>query len=170
MLRIVGIQRPCGGQTDCGSLDALTQLMRHEPFYNSGVYSNDELGLALGWTGFSAGPARSWPYWSQDRTLGLILSGELFPSGGESGEAVSQGHRGGIPILLLIRGEVCSPASAADEEAGSGESCRVLLVRLRASGSQSVFRRRTAAAWFQLGDLLSEWRRPEELLQVAGVG
>ncbi|MGO9138319.1 MAG: hypothetical protein ACLQBC_11700 [Syntrophales bacterium] len=59
-------------------LDAMMDCMMHEPFYNSGAYINDQLGIYVGWICHHNSFADCMPIFNEKKDLVLIFSGENF--------------------------------------------------------------------------------------------
>ncbi len=75
------------------AIDAMVQCVRHEPFYTSGTYTNEAMGLWIGWTSLGGSFADCLPIWNEQKNICLIFSGEVFPDGQETGFLKSKGHR-----------------------------------------------------------------------------
>jgi asparagine synthase (glutamine-hydrolysing) len=56
----------------------MIQSMMHELFYNSGLYTNNQLCLWIGWTCLEGSFADCMPIWNENRDIGLIFTGEDF--------------------------------------------------------------------------------------------
>jgi asparagine synthase (glutamine-hydrolysing) len=54
--------------------------MMHEPFYVSGTYANEDMGLCVGWVSHAGSFSACMPLWNERRDVGLIFSGEDFMS------------------------------------------------------------------------------------------
>ncbi len=75
---IVGIvsQRPF---EECQSLvKAMVSPMKHESFYDSGVYSVPEIGIYAGWVAHENSFGAGQPFFNERRDVVLLLSGECF--------------------------------------------------------------------------------------------
>ncbi len=95
----------------------MVRLMLHEPFYNSGFYTNDSLGLYSAWTAHRGSFSDFSPVWNHAKDVCLIFSGEDFTRGrkpeepasynGQSrgGYLVREYERKGPEFLLEINGE-----------------------------------------------------------------
>ena len=87
---------------------ALEQMLRcilHEPFYRSGVYINDQLGVWLGWTCHEGSFADCHPVVNERGDIVLLFSGEHFADGCESArDLVSLYERHGLQFLEQLNG------------------------------------------------------------------
>jgi len=75
---IVGIisQRP---PEECQRLvKSMSNIMEHESFYDSGVYSVPELGIYAGWVAHEDSLAAGQPFFNEERDVVLLFSGECF--------------------------------------------------------------------------------------------
>ncbi len=52
--------------------------MLHEPFYVSGTYANEDVGLCVGWVSHGGSFSDCMPLWNERRDVCLIFSGEDF--------------------------------------------------------------------------------------------
>ncbi len=59
-------------------LDSMVRCMLHESFYDSGTFINEQLGLAIGWISQVGSFSAGMPVWSDDKTVCLIFSGEIY--------------------------------------------------------------------------------------------
>lgn len=73
---IVGIIRKGLENENAVMLDQMVQSMMHEPFYNSKTYSNDSLGIHVGWVGHTGSFSDRMPVWNRTRDICLMFSGE----------------------------------------------------------------------------------------------
>ena len=63
-----------GPQEECqGALKAMLGAMWSEPFYTSGTYINQLLGLYCGWVGHKGFIAEDMPLWNEGRSVALFL-------------------------------------------------------------------------------------------------
>src|SRR5438132_6187639 len=75
---IVGIisRRP---PEECQSLvKSMASSMEHEPFYHSGTYSVPEMSIYAGWTVHENSRSTGQPFFSEQRDIALLFSGECF--------------------------------------------------------------------------------------------
>jgi asparagine synthase (glutamine-hydrolysing) len=73
-------------------LQVMINCMMHEPFYHSGTYNNDQLGLYIGWTCHRNSFADCMPVYNEKRDLVLIFSGENFPDQDLISRLIKQDH------------------------------------------------------------------------------
>ena len=90
---IAGIIGIGPGKAPLGRVEEMVQCMRHEPFYTSGIYGNDALGLRVGWVCHPGSFADCLPVWNETRDICLIFSGELFPEKQQLDDLNGKGHR-----------------------------------------------------------------------------
>jgi asparagine synthase (glutamine-hydrolysing) len=67
-------------------VEAMLQAMTYEPFYSTGVYSNEQLGVYAGWVVHPNSFSDCMPVRSADGRTVLLLDGEVFNSTDQSGE------------------------------------------------------------------------------------
>ena len=63
---------------NASALTLMVKCMMHEPFYVSGTYINEELGLWLGWANQEGSFADCLPIWNEKGDICLLFSGEDF--------------------------------------------------------------------------------------------
>src|SRR5205823_3191547 len=69
-----------------GDLGLMVDVMRHERQYSSGSYTDDELGIAVGWVSHPDSFADCMPVVSHNRETVLIFTGETYlPCSGQCG-------------------------------------------------------------------------------------
>jgi asparagine synthase (glutamine-hydrolysing) len=73
-------------------VDSMLQEMMHEPFYLSGKYINEQMGLSVGWTCFRGDVSDCQPIWNERRDVVLIFSGEHYGEKQEIEALRSKGH------------------------------------------------------------------------------
>jgi asparagine synthase (glutamine-hydrolysing) len=86
---VIGLKRSKEAET---LVDEMLQAMSHEPFYKTGKYINDELGLCVGWVVHPDSFSDCMPVRSNDGNTTIILSGEIFTSDERSQVLRSSGH------------------------------------------------------------------------------
>jgi asparagine synthase (glutamine-hydrolysing) len=86
---IVGKSPPNDNSAD---LHVMVERMMHEPFYKSGTYVQEELGLYLGWTCFDD-PEVVLPIWNEQRNICLIFSGEQYSDSHVAAQLSARGHQ-----------------------------------------------------------------------------
>jgi asparagine synthase (glutamine-hydrolysing) len=69
--------------------------MMHEPFYTDGTYSNEELGLWLGWANQEGCFSDCLPIWNEKKDICLLFSGEDFADQAEIDALRMRGHEFG---------------------------------------------------------------------------
>lgn len=70
----------------------MTNSMMHETFYKAGTYSNDELGLYVGWVCQEKSFSDCMPVFNERRDLVLIFTGENFVDKRVTDELKNHGH------------------------------------------------------------------------------
>src|ERR1051325_9771048 len=75
---IVGILSKIPDRETPARLQRMLQSMLHEQFYSSGCYSNENLGIAVGWTSHPKSFTTGLPFWNETREVCLIIAGEEF--------------------------------------------------------------------------------------------
>ncbi len=66
--------------------------MMHEPYYNSGTYINERLGLWIGWIAHEGSFSDGMPIWNETKDVCLIFSGEDFTDLSEIEALKARGH------------------------------------------------------------------------------
>lgn len=70
----------------------MVSSLMHERFYTSGVWSDENAGVYLGWAERENSFACKKPVWNERGNLALFFSGEEFPEPGASRRLEEQGH------------------------------------------------------------------------------
>ena len=70
----------------------MVKCMMHEPFYNSGTYSNGRLGLWVGWVSYEKSFSDCMPVWNETKDVCIIFSGEDFTDQAEIKNLKAKGH------------------------------------------------------------------------------
>lgn len=70
----------------------MLQSMLHEQFYSSGCYSNENLGIAVGWTSHPKSFTTGLPFWNETREVCLIIAGEEFSDQADIDGLKGRGH------------------------------------------------------------------------------
>src|SRR5256885_1634514 len=89
---IVGIvsSRP---PRECQNLvESMANTLRHESFYDSGVYSAPEIGIYAGWVAHESSFCARQPFFNERRDVVLLFSGECFADGGTRSGLRQKGH------------------------------------------------------------------------------
>jgi len=60
----------------------MVQALRHEPFYRTGTWIDESLGIYVGWVVRRNSFSDGMPLWSEACDVGLVFSGEEFPAPG----------------------------------------------------------------------------------------
>jgi len=93
---IVGIISKYRPSAECGLLvQSMVKHMMHEPFYTDGTYSNEELGLWLGWANQEGCFSDCLPIWNEKKDICLLFSGEDFADQAEIDALRMRGHEFG---------------------------------------------------------------------------
>lgn len=75
---ICGIITKKRGEGNQSHLQFMLDSMLHEPFYRSGSYSNDGLGIYAGWVCHEGSFSDCMPVWNEKKTVILLFFGENF--------------------------------------------------------------------------------------------
>jgi asparagine synthase (glutamine-hydrolysing) len=73
-------------------LQQMVKSVVHELFYTSGTYSNEELGIWIGWTNLKGSFSDCMPVWNEKRDICLIFSGEDYRDADEIAQIRRRGH------------------------------------------------------------------------------
>jgi asparagine synthase (glutamine-hydrolysing) len=71
---------------------SMVSSMKHECFYDSGVYSVPEMGIYAGWVAHENSFAAGQPFFNEPRDIVLLFSGECFVNSGTRSELRQKGH------------------------------------------------------------------------------
>jgi asparagine synthase (glutamine-hydrolysing) len=74
------------------ALNSMLECMLHEPFYRSGVLSEDALGVCAGWICHENSFSDCMPVWNEARDVALLFSGEEFTEPAERSKLKQTGH------------------------------------------------------------------------------
>jgi asparagine synthase (glutamine-hydrolysing) len=74
------------------ALTLMVKCMMHEPFYVSGTYINEDLGLWIGWANHEGSFADCLPIWNEEKDICLLFSGENFSDKPEIDELKTRRH------------------------------------------------------------------------------
>ncbi len=74
---------------------AMAGSMSHESSssYSSGVYSNESLGVCIGWTSLGGSFSDCMPIWNEQKDICLFLTGEVFADSEELSGLRRDGHQ-----------------------------------------------------------------------------
>lgn len=75
---IVGIISKASEDESKNNLRLMLKSMLYEPFYNSGVYSNEQMGLYVGWVCHQGSFSDCMPVWNEKKDVLLIYFGENY--------------------------------------------------------------------------------------------
>jgi asparagine synthase (glutamine-hydrolysing) len=89
---IVGIIAKKPAAENQAALGAMLKCMVHESFYVSGSWSDEKLGLWIGWTGLKDSFSDCMPVWNESRDICLIFSGEDFADQQDVDALRAKGH------------------------------------------------------------------------------
>jgi asparagine synthase (glutamine-hydrolysing) len=90
---IVGLIANDTVKKDPAALGLMLKCMLHEPFYTSGTYVHEGLGLHIGWVNRHGSFSDCMPVWNETNDICLIFYGENFPEKELTGRLKSQGHK-----------------------------------------------------------------------------
>jgi asparagine synthase (glutamine-hydrolysing) len=92
---IAGIIRKGSQEESKLALTLMVKCMMHEPFYVSGTYIDEELGLWVGWANHQGAFADCLPVWNEKRDICLLFSGEDFSDRADIDALRMHGHEFG---------------------------------------------------------------------------
>ncbi len=75
---IVGIISQTAPEACSATLSEMVREMHHEPFYRSGTFTHEGLGLYAGWVCHKGSFADCMPVWNENKDILMIFSGENF--------------------------------------------------------------------------------------------
>jgi asparagine synthase (glutamine-hydrolysing) len=85
------------GGGDSGKKEAMLHRMAgcllHEPFYESGTFVNQAMGIHAGWVGLKGSFSDCLPVWNEAKDICLIFAGEHFADHDEIVALQGRGHR-----------------------------------------------------------------------------
>jgi len=70
----------------------MIKRMMHEPFYTSGTYACERLGLWAGWVSQVGSFSDCMPVWNEERNICLVFSGEEYTDRTEIDNLRAKGH------------------------------------------------------------------------------
>jgi asparagine synthase (glutamine-hydrolysing) len=79
-------------EENTSALYQMVKCMAYQPFYNSGSYVNEQLGLWIGWVGHAGSFSDCMPVWNETNEICLIFSGEDFMDPQEIECLKARGH------------------------------------------------------------------------------
>ncbi len=89
---IIGID---GARKGASLLQPMISCMMHEPFYTSGRYVNEEIGLQLGWVSLKEAFSAEMPVWNEKKDVAVIFCGEDFTDPDEIAGLKNRAHEWG---------------------------------------------------------------------------
>ena len=90
---ILGIIQSEFREQSTSLLRLMTATMMHEPHYACGEYTNESLGLSVGWVAHAGSFADCLPAWNETNDICLFFSGEDFTDTAEIERLRVNGHR-----------------------------------------------------------------------------
>ncbi len=75
---IAGLLTHSRNPENLSTVETMIESMKHESFYRSGVYSDEDAGVHVGWTAMEEGSCPTQPVSNEDGQIVLFLSGECF--------------------------------------------------------------------------------------------
>lgn len=73
-------------------IEAMVKCTLHEPFYASGIFRDEPLGLSAAWVCHKGSFSDGLPVWNENKDIGLLFSGEDVSAEAEVGPLRSRGH------------------------------------------------------------------------------
>jgi asparagine synthase (glutamine-hydrolysing) len=73
----------------------MVKCLKHEPFYEDGTYTNEELGLWSGWACHQGAFEDCLPIWNEKKDICLLFSGEDFTDQADNDALRMRGHEFG---------------------------------------------------------------------------
>lgn len=89
---IAGIIGTASAKDRASKLTEMVSRMMHESFYSSSTYSDEHLGISLGWVGHAGSFTDCMPVWNETRDICLMFSGEEFTDLAELDLLKARGH------------------------------------------------------------------------------
>ena len=90
---IVGIIGAGQHDGNAALLREMIQCKMHEPFYISGTYVNERIGLWIGWVDHDRSFSNCNPIWNETKDICMIFSGEDFTDVAEISHLANRGHK-----------------------------------------------------------------------------
>src|SRR5262245_36226112 len=79
---IVGILSSARPEDAARAVRTMLNSIRHEPFYTSGIYGSDELGVYVGWASHREAFDDNMPLFNPQQKIVLIFSGQEYSGEG----------------------------------------------------------------------------------------
>lgn len=89
---IVGIIGSGYPEENMSVLRHMMRCMMHEPSYNLGTYTNEKLGLWIGWVSHEGSFSERMPVWNEKKDACIVFSGEDFTDAIEIERLRARGH------------------------------------------------------------------------------
>ena len=89
---IVGLISKMPRQLAEPQLLRMVEMLRHEPFYQTGTWVDESLGVYVGWIARKGSFAEGMPLRNERGDVVLVFAGEEFPQPGTSDELRKRGH------------------------------------------------------------------------------
>ena len=89
---IVGLVTTAPCQLAARQLRGMVDALRHEPFYETGTWIDESLGVYVGWCARKNSFSDPMPLRNERGNVVLVFSGEEFPEPGTSGRLKERGH------------------------------------------------------------------------------
>jgi asparagine synthase (glutamine-hydrolysing) len=89
---IVGLISKMPHQQATAQLQQMTEAIRHEAFYNSGIWADADQGVYVGWTARRGSFADGMPLRNENDDITLVFSGEEFPESSVTASLKKRGH------------------------------------------------------------------------------
>jgi len=93
---IIGIVSEEPSEEYYALLESMVKCLVHEPFYTSGTYINEELGIWSGWACHEGAFGDCLPIWNEKKDICLIFSGEDFADQADIDALRTRGHQFGL--------------------------------------------------------------------------
>lgn len=90
---ICGIISKAQHENNLKDLNIMVHSMMHEPYYSSGTYINEHLGLYIGWIAHKYSFSDCMPLLNENKNLILIFAGENFSDKSVINELGNKGHK-----------------------------------------------------------------------------
>jgi len=89
---IVGLVTKMPREQAQAQLRLMVEALRHEPFYETGTWADEALGVYVGWAVPKNSFASGMPWFDETNRIGLFFSGEEYPRPGLVQELKQKGH------------------------------------------------------------------------------
>ena len=89
---IVGLLTKMPGQWAQSQMLQMVEAIRHEPFYTTGTWVDESLGVAVGWAARKNSFCDGMPVCDESGDVVLVFSGEEFPEPGMASSLTQRGH------------------------------------------------------------------------------